>query len=213
MLYILSDYINYIIVGAAVFEALLYITLYRTLHVQSIALKDCLHNVMRGSTSCPSFDSRQTLLEQAAGLTNALKHVLAHNTADKAKVIANLQQNYARKLHIKTQKLQVRNNVAVALVGIFVLLGLIGTISAIGQSVTTTDTTGGIAQAEAIVASLIVAVDSTLLGLFFSVLFSLINARWQGAFRTFTREVETYQNLFENYVACLDSADYKNKGR
>ena len=136
MLYFLASWTTPIILILAAFEGILFISLYRSLHSRSIKLNDSLQNVLRGCALYPEQDSTLEILEKLAGLTHTLRYILEHNTPDKQKVLHNLRSQDVRKIDLKIQKLRSRSNVAASLVGIFVLLGIFGTVTSLGGSQT-----------------------------------------------------------------------------
>ena len=199
MLNFLADNMNSFIWLLGFFELVLFITLYHTLRSRSTDLRDSLKNLLRGVQSVPTIDNKRHFWDEIAALTSSILYILKGNhSEDKALILHNLESEEVRRIDVKTQGLENRANTASALVQVFSLLGIFGTILGLSQSMALGDNT--VLHAASMMNAFGNAITTTLSGLFLAVTFMLVEARWQGPYRRFNEQVRLYKKILEAHA-------------
>ena len=123
-----------IILAVAVFEMALYIILYKMSSSNTYQLYDSLRNMLRGIKDPPELDRSRIVHDEIVVLLDTAESLRKTSQENFKKLLSNIHVQDARKIDLKTYKLERWGNVANALVQTFPLLGIFGTILAIGQS-------------------------------------------------------------------------------
>ena len=114
------------------------------------------------------------------------------------KVVQNAQKQDERKLGFGTFRVETMANVGGAMVQIFPLMGILGTILAIAQSATQNMADGGILDPVAVTSSFSIAMDTTILGIFFGIAFMLVDSTFQARVAELLEESERYRLFIDN---------------
>ena len=200
-LYAISDYVTWLIFLLAIFELLLYIFLFKVISRKMLQLRDSLFNLLRGVKNFPERNKLRNVYDEVRALINALKTIKEHQREyieDKRTIIMNVNQQDSKKLSIKSFRIDSWSNVAAAIVQIFPLMGILGTVLAMGQSMQKKNSLLN-PEISNLVSSFVNAVDTTILGLIFTVFFMIINAFFEAKTNDFYREIDQYQNTINSF--------------
>ncbi len=194
--YVLADQMLTIILLVAVFELVLYVVLFVTTSNRTQQLFDSLKNMLRGIKEPPEKDSSRDIHDEISVLLDCAESIRRSSSEDFKRLLSNIQIQNSRKLDLKTHGLNCWNNVAAAIVQIFPLLGILGTILAIGQSM---QGPGIKVDATVIVKAFTNAIDTTIFGLLFAVFYMIVDAFFQARANKLNGEIEKYRSIINYY--------------
>lgn len=195
-LYVLANRMVAIIVVVALFELCLYVALFVLSSYRTRQLYDSLRNMLRGVKDPPEEDSFRNIYDEIAALLDCAESLSRSSPKDFRRLIHNMKIQDARKVDLKTYGLDSWTNVAAAIVQIFPLLGILGTILAIGQSMQHRGVSMDVA---AIVKAFTNAIDTTVMGLLFAVFYMIVDALFQARFNRLNNDFEKYRNIINYY--------------
>ncbi|MBU1238116.1 MotA/TolQ/ExbB proton channel family protein [Myxococcota bacterium] len=190
--YWLSKYMLYIIFLFALIEVYLFWRL-RVHYTQlSTRLQDSLTNMLKGIDEIADKDSSRKIHDNIDVLLDSLKTVKLGSEKGQKKLRENIVKEDQKKLDKKNHDFDVHKNVVSSGVQIFPLLGILGTIMAIGNSVAGSNATTNI---DVIVRAFIMAIDTTILGILFGIIFMVIDAVFQAKSNRLSEEIEKYRDI------------------
>ncbi len=195
-LYLLADRMVAVIIAVAVFECLLYIGLFFLSSYRTQQLCDSLHNMLRGVKEPPEADSFRSIHDEIAALLDCAESISKTHSEDFRRLVHNVRMQDARKIDLKTYALDSWSNVAGAIVQIFPLLGILGTILAIGQSM---QYQGINADVSGIIKAFTNAIDTTVIGLLFAVVYMVVDALFQARANRLSNDLEKYRSIIKYY--------------
>ena len=152
--------------------------------------------MLRGITEPPEIDSSRDIHDEISVLLDCAESIRRSSFEDFKRLLSNIQIQNSRKLDLKTHGLNCWNNVAAAIVQIFPLLGILGTILAIGQSM---QGQGIRIDAAVIVKAFTNAIDTTIFGLLFAVFYMIVDAFFQARANKLNGELEKYRSIINYY--------------
>ncbi|MGR3174548.1 MAG: MotA/TolQ/ExbB proton channel family protein [Candidatus Scalindua sp.] len=193
-LYILSDQMVSIILAVAVFETALYIVLYRMTSGNTHQLCDSLRNMLRGIKDPPEQDRSRIIHDEIVALLDCAESLRKTSVEDFKRLLSNIRSQDARKIDLKSYRIDSWGNVANAIVQAFPLLGIFGTILAIGQSLQ-----GSEGDVSVIMAAFTNAVNTTILGLVFAVIYMIVDAFFQAKAGRLKNELNKYRDVIKHY--------------
>ncbi len=179
VLYFLSSLMVYVILIAAVLEVGLYIRLKGEIRSRSAIMVDSLRNILKGVEGTPDYDSTKSVHDEIGAILHFIGQMKTDNSPQYAKVLANAQKQDERKLGFGSFRIETMANVGAAMVQIFPLLGILGTILAIAESAAGSISESGVLDPAAVTSSFSVAMDTTILGIFFGIIFMLVDSTFQ----------------------------------
>jgi biopolymer transport protein ExbB/TolQ len=211
-IYALADYIVAIIFGFALVEMVLFAAISLLLRTKTVELTDSLRNILWGLPKfMPQKDSRRDRHDEIAALLDNIKSVLeAKPKGHYDQLLKNLQNQRSRNLDRGTYGLANWANVATVIVNVFPLLGILGTILALGQAIGGYEVGTVEVETALILRSFINAIDTTIYGLFFAIIYMIINALVQSRLERLLLEMEQYRkilNLFMQHSLAVDQID------
>ena len=190
--YWLSKYMLYIIFLFAGIEVYLFWRLKVHYTRLSVRLQDSLVNMLKGVDEIPDKDSMRNIHDNIDVLLDSLKMAKEGDEKDRTRLQANIVKEDQKKLDKKNHDFDVHKNVVSSGVQIFPLLGILGTIMAIGNSVSGTNATTNI---DIIVRAFIMAIDTTILGILFGIIFMVADAVFQAKSNRLSEEIEKYRDM------------------
>ena len=193
-LYILSDQMVTIILAVAVFETVLYIILYRMSSSNTHQLCDSLRNMLRGIKDPPEQDRSRIIHDEIVSLLDCAESLRKTSAEDFKRLLSNIRNQDARKIDLKSYRIDSWSNVANAIVQAFPLLGIFGTILAIGQSLQ-----GSEGDVSVIMAAFTNAVNTTILGLVFALIYMIVDAFFQAKSGRLKNELNKYRDVIKHY--------------
>lgn len=118
-LYILSDQMVAIILAVAIFETALYIILYRMASSNTSQLCDSLRNMLRGVKDPPEQDRSRIIHDEIVALLDCAESLRKTSIEDFKKLLSNVRSQDARKIDLKSYRIDSWGNVANAIVQAF----------------------------------------------------------------------------------------------
>lgn len=193
-LYILSDQMVAIILAVAVFETVLFIILYKMTSSNTHQLCDSLRNMLRGVKDPPEQDRSRIIHDEIVALLDCAESLRKTSAEDFKRLLSNIRNQDARKIDVKSYRIDSWSNVANAIVQAFPLLGIFGTILAIGQSLQASE-----GDVSVIMAAFTNAVNTTILGLVFAVIYMIVDAFFQAKAGRLKNELNKYRDVIKHY--------------
>jgi biopolymer transport protein ExbB/TolQ len=129
-------------------------------------LSDVCDNLMKGFTDAPDKDSDQTVNERIQASLDFVSRKVTQDPSIKYEFAKNAKNISKRPLYTRHYKIEMYTSVMSTLVQIFPLLGILGTILAIAQTAG-----GGKVDVSALSNAFVLAMDTTILGIGFSIIF------------------------------------------
>ncbi len=129
-------------------------------------LSDVCDNLMKGFTDAPDKDSDQTVNERIQASLDFIRRKVTQEPGVKYEFAKNAKNISKRPLYTRHYKIEMYTSVMSTLVQIFPLLGILGTILAIAQTAG-----GGKVDVSALSNAFVLAMDTTILGIGFSIVF------------------------------------------
>lgn len=131
-------------------------------------LSDVCDNLMKGFTDAPDKDSEQTINERIQAALDFIRRKITQDPTVKYEFAKNAKNISKRPLYTRHTKIEIYTSVMSTLVQIFPLLGILGTILAIAQ---TAVQGGGKIDVSSLSNAFVLAMDTTILGISFSIIF------------------------------------------
>ena len=160
----------------AVVEVYLCISIFLMVKKHEDVLLDVSDNLVKGFKDAPDKDSTQSVHETIQATLDFIKHKVASNFETKKDFAKNASNVTQRSIYNRHYKIEIYASVMSTLVQIFPLLGILGTILAIAQ---TAFQSGGKIDVSSLSNAFVLAMDTTILGITFSILFMIIESTFQ----------------------------------
>ncbi len=196
---LLTDTMVWIILIAGVAEAMLFVHVRRLSHQQMLRVRDTLVNLSKGLADRPDLNSQQSIEDQCRALTAPILRALGRGGAALEAVQHGLVRQAEKNSLQSTFALESRTNLASAMVQVFPLLGILGTILALNQAAFA----GGAQalEASAVTRAFVVAIDTTILGLLMAVVFMVWEAAIQARVGRVLEATQSCQALLDHASA------------
>lgn len=136
-------------------------------------LLDVSDNLLKGFSDAPDKDSDQMINERIQAALEFIKNKIQANPEVKKDFAANASKITQRPLYSRHYKIEIYASMMSTLVQIFPLLGILGTILAIAQ---TAFQSGGKIDVSSLSNAFVLAMDTTILGITFSILFMVVES-------------------------------------
>jgi len=198
LLYLLANAMIFIILIAAALEAGLYFRLRREITARTVIMVDSLRNTLKGIEGTPDYDSTKSVHDEIGAILHFIGQLKKDESPQYEKVVANTQRQDERKIGFGSFRIETMANVGAAMVQIFPLLGILGTILAIAQSATASMAEGGVLDPAAVTTSFSIAMDTTILGIFFGIVFMLVDSTFQARVAELIDGTERYRTFIDN---------------
>jgi biopolymer transport protein ExbB/TolQ len=150
----------------AAIEILLVVMITMMTKKHETVLSDVCDNLMKGFTDAPDKDSDQTVNERIQASLDFVSRKVTQDPTIKYEFAKNAKNISKRPLYTRHYKIEMYTSVMSTLVQIFPLLGILGTILAIAQTAG-----GGKVDVSALSNAFVLAMDTTILGIGFSIIF------------------------------------------
>lgn len=165
----IAQYMTLAILVIAVVEMVLLVLVDKRARAQHVRLQDVYHNITKGMNDVPDVVSTQTGIDQTNALLVFIERKLSGGSKELSWVKRNISAQLEKNAINNTYPIESKFGIASTLVQVFPLLGILGTILALGN-VTITD---GSLSGKDITQAFVLAIDTTILGIFFAVVFML----------------------------------------
>lgn len=139
-------------------------------------LLDVSDNLVKGFKDAPDKDSTQSVHEKIQTTLDYIKEKVSSDIEIKKEFAKNANSVTQRPIYNRHYKIEIYASVMSTLVQIFPLLGILGTILAIAQ---TAFQSGGKIDVSSLSNAFVLAMDTTILGITFSILFMLVESTFQ----------------------------------
>jgi len=157
-------------------------------------LCDSLRNMLRGIKDPPEQDRSRIIHDEIVSLLDCAESLRKTSAEDFKRLLSNIRNQDARKIDLKSYRIDSWSNVANAIVQAFPLLGIFGTILAIGQSLQ-----GSEGDVSVIMAAFTNAVNTTILGLVFALIYMIVDAFFQAKSGRLKNELNKYRDVIKHY--------------
>ena len=188
----IMDNIFYIIYGFAAVEAYLVVNIFIMMKGHEKALKDVSDNLLKGFKDAPDKDSSQSSHEKIEASLEFINNKIAQDPELKSEFVKNAQKISQRPIHSRHYKIEMFASIISTLVQVFPLLGILGTILAIAQ---TAFQNGGNVDVSSLSNAFVLAMDTTILGISFSILFMVIESAFQPKIERVINESIDYRQI------------------
>lgn len=158
-------------------------------------LLDVADNLLKGFSDAPDKDSSQTNNERIRATLDYIQHKIGTNSEFKGHFVQNASKISQRPLYNRHYKIEIFASVMSTLVQIFPLLGILGTILAIAQ---TAFQSGGNVDVSSLSNAFVLAMDTTILGISFSIIFMVIESTLQPKIERVINESMDYKRIIAN---------------
>jgi biopolymer transport protein ExbB/TolQ len=172
----LTENIFVIIYAFAVIEIYLIGSIFFMLKRHQMVLLDVTDNLLKGFSDAPDKDSTQHVHEKIQGALQFITNKLANYPELKKEFHKNAEKINERPMYNRHYNIEIYASVMSTLVQIFPLLGILGTILAIAQ---TAFQPGSNVDVSALSNAFVLAMDTTILGISFSILFMVVESTFQ----------------------------------
>jgi biopolymer transport protein ExbB/TolQ len=191
--YSLSDFMTLIILLCAVIEILMFYYLILNNKKLSGQLQDSLINMLKGIKEIPDKDRNRNIHDEIEVLLDTIEVVKSSSsTKEKKKLKKNIKKEDQKKIDKKIHHFDIFTNLTSSGVQIFPLLGILGTIIALGKSISGTGQTGNM---DIVMKAFILAIDTTILGIFFGIVFMVADAFSQAKTNKLKKEINQYRDI------------------
>lgn len=190
----LTDNIFAIIYAFVLVEAYLVGSIFFMLRKHEGKLLDVADNLCKGFSDAPDRDSTQKPHEKIQSALQFINNKIAADNSVKMSFRKNAEKIHERNIYNRHYKIEIFASVMATLVQIFPLLGILGTILAIAQTALGT----GTIDVSALSNAFVLAMDTTILGITFSILFMVIESGISPKIERAIVESEEYRRILSN---------------
>lgn len=189
---LLTGQITTIIYVLAVVEACLAIAILWSIRAQGIRLKDATDNMVKGFVDAPDRDSSMSLHEKIESSLRFITNKIQVEPKAREIVRENAGKIAERSSDNRYFGIEVYSSMMSTLVQVFPLLGILGTILAISSQ---TIGASGTLDPQALTGAFVVAMDTTILGIGFAVLFMLAESVLQPRIERTIIDSKSYKDV------------------
>ena len=155
-------------------------------------LMDVSDNLLKGFKDAPDRDSQQNIHETIEGALDFINNKISQNPEFKKDFVKNATNVSQRPFYGRHYKIEIYASVMSTLVQVFPLLGILGTILAIAQ---TAFQSGGNLDVSALSSAFVLAMDTTILGIGFSVIFMIVESTFWPKIERVINESTEYKHI------------------
>lgn len=188
----LTNNIFVIIFLFAAIEVFLIINIFRLMKKHEAVLGDVSDNLLKGFPDAPDRDSDQNIHERIESALDFIHHKISKNPELKSDFAKNANSISQRPHYSRHYKIEIYASVMSTLVQVFPLLGILGTILAIAQ---TAFQNGGNVDVSSLSNAFVLAMDTTILGIAFSVIFMIVESTFQPKIERVINESTDYKSI------------------
>lgn len=191
----MTNNIFYIIYGFAAIETYLVVSVFFMIKKHEGVLVDISENLVKGFADAPDKDSGQSLSERIESSLEFITNKITNDASLRKEFGKNASKVSQRPLYNRHYKIEIYASVMSALVQVFTLLGILGTILAIAQ---TAFQTGGQIDVSSLSNAFVLAMDTTILGIVFSIIFMVIESTFQPKIERVINESAHFKQIISN---------------
>ncbi len=179
----------------AAVEVYLVIAVFFMMKKHEQLLLDVADNLLKGFSDAPDKDSSQTNNERIRATLDYIQQKITNNGEFRKNFVQNASKISQRPLYNRHYKMEIFASVMSTLVQVFPLLGILGTILAIAQ---TAFQNGGSVDVSSLSNAFVLAMDTTILGISFSIIFMVIESTLQPKIERVINESMDYKRIISN---------------
>lgn len=191
----LTNHIYAIIYIFAVVEIYLVIAVFYMMKRHELSMQDATDNLLKGFADAPDKDSSQHAHEKIQNALQFITNKIAQNAELKNEFCKNAGKVNERPIFGRHYKIEIYASVMSTLVQIFPLLGILGTILAIAQA---SFQQGGQIDVATLSNAFVLAMDTTILGIAFSIVFMVIESAFQPKIERVINESSDYRKILSS---------------
>jgi biopolymer transport protein ExbB/TolQ len=188
----LTDNIFIIIFIFAFVELFLIVKIFLMMKTHESILVDVSDNLLKGFSDAPDSNSQQSSHEKIEGALDFINHKISADPEAKSEFVKNAKNVSQRSNYSRHYKIEMYASVMSTLVQVFPLLGILGTILAIAQTAFQTE---GNLDVSSLSNAFVLAMDTTILGIGFSVIFMVIESTFQPKIERVINESADYKDI------------------
>lgn len=173
-------------------EAYLVFSVYNMMQTHERILEDASDNLLKGFADAPDRDSTQNVHEKIENCLDFISKKVGANPDFRKEFVENAKNIKARSFYNRHYKLEMYASLMSTLVQVFPLLGILGTILAIAQ---TAFQSGGDIDVSSLSNAFVLAMDTTILGISFSILFMVIESTFQPKIERVINESNDFRKI------------------
>lgn len=191
----LTNNIFAIIYIFAAIELYLVIATFFMMKKHELSLLDATDNLLKGFADAPDKDSSQHSHEKIQNALQFITNKIAQNSELRKEFCKNAGKVNERPVFGRHYKIEVFASLMSTMVQIFPLLGILGTILAIAE---TAFQSGGQIDVSSLSNAFVLAMDTTILGITFSILFMLVESALQPKIERVINESHEYRSILSS---------------
>lgn len=191
----ITNNIFYIIYGFVVIELFLVGSIFVLIRRHEKVLVDVSDNLLKGFADAPDKDSNQHVHEKIQGAIQFITNKISSDPSVKKDFCKNAEKINERPFYNRHYKIEIYASMMSTIVQIFPLLGILGTILAIAQ---TAFGDGGSVDVSALSNAFVLAMDTTILGIAFSILFMVIESTFWPNIERVIDESSEYRRIISS---------------
>lgn len=176
----------------AIIEVYLIFSIFFMIRRHETVLLDVSDNLLRGFSDAPDHDSNQNIHDKIQATLDYISNKISKEPDLKKDFAKNATKVAQRSLYGRHYRIEIFASVMSTLVQIFPLLGILGTILAIAQ---TAFQSGGSIDVSSLSNAFVLAMDTTILGITFSILFMVVESTFQPKIDRVINESNAYKQI------------------
>lgn len=188
----MTNHIYTIIYLFAAVEIFLIFNIFTMMKKHENVLLDVSDNLLKGFADAPDKDSNQNVHERIESVLDYMGQKVSQNADLRSEFIKNAAKISQRPFYSRHYKIEIFASIMSTLVQIFPLLGILGTILAIAQ---TAFASGGQFDVSQLSNAFVLAMDTTILGISFSVVFMVVESTFQPKIERVINESTDYKRI------------------
>jgi biopolymer transport protein ExbB/TolQ len=158
-------------------------------------LLDVSDNLLKGFSDAPDKDSDQLVNERIQVALDYIRNKIQDSPERREDFLKNANKISQRPLYARHYQIEIYASIMSTLVQVFPLLGILGTILAIAQ---TAFQSGGSIDVSSLSNAFVLAMDTTILGITFSILFMVVESALQPKIERVINESNNYKKIIAN---------------
>lgn len=186
------DNIYVIIYGFVFIQLYLVTNIFMMIKKHENVLLDVSDNLLKGFSDAPDKDSSQSTHERIETTLGFISKKISQDSESKKEFVKNASGISQRPIYTRHYKIEMFASMMSTIVQVFPLLGILGTILAIAQ---TAFQSGGQIDVSQLSNAFVLAMDTTILGISFSILFMIIESAAQPKIERVINESFEYKNI------------------
>ena len=156
-----------------------------------MVLVDVSNNLIKGFKDAPDYDSTQNIHEKIQSTLDFINQKITTDEQFKSEFAKNASTISQRPFYSRHYKIEIFASVISTLVQVFPLLGILGTILAIAQ----TAFEKGAIDVSSLSSAFVLAMDTTILGITFSIVFMIIESTFGPKIERIITESLNYKQI------------------